>query len=372
MRAVTQLLPCFCLLSQGFAAEQPSSGNPEVYEIRRAITHSNPEIVPPWNNPIPLPPLDFFKSDAVEFLRRLPFDDWPLPAVYKAVLADDEEWLDSLLARGLSPDQTTLAGDTPLCAAVRQGRLHLVRRLLLAGASTNAPGYGGQRPLPLASLRRPVALMEALLLAGADPDERFASPADPALLETVVIRDLKTHLEKDRGLTPLMACAARGDVEGAATLLAHGATTSAHTSRFKRYAINFAATQRFLFLMRVLLGRPADAEPDLLITVDLSRQRAWLTRSGAVIESASISTGRSGYETPPGRYVITDKHRSWISTLYKVPMPWFMRLNCGAIGLHSGHVTGRPASHGCIRLPAGKAKRFFQLASVGDEVEIVR
>jgi lipoprotein-anchoring transpeptidase ErfK/SrfK len=52
-------------------------------------------------------------------------------------------------------------------------------------------------------------------------------------------------------------------------------------------------------------------------------------------------------------------------------MPWFMRLNCGAIGLHSGYVTGRPASHGCIRLPYEKAREFFQQLAVGDEVEIV-
>jgi lipoprotein-anchoring transpeptidase ErfK/SrfK len=52
-------------------------------------------------------------------------------------------------------------------------------------------------------------------------------------------------------------------------------------------------------------------------------------------------------------------------------MPWFMRLNCSAIGLHSGYVTGRPASHGCIRLPYDQAKLFFSLTGVGDEVQIV-
>jgi lipoprotein-anchoring transpeptidase ErfK/SrfK len=52
-------------------------------------------------------------------------------------------------------------------------------------------------------------------------------------------------------------------------------------------------------------------------------------------------------------------------------MPFFMRLNCGAIGLHSGYVTGRPASHGCIRLPYEKAQKFFDICRVGDEVQIV-
>ena len=97
-----------------------------------------------------------------------------------------------------------------------------------------------------------------------------------------------------------------------------------------------------------------------------------LGQSGSVaIATTTVSTGRSGYRTPAGRYVITDKHRSHTSTLYHVEMPWFMRLNCSAIGLHSGVVTGRPASHGCIRLPYNQAKLFFSLTNVGDEVEIV-
>ena len=107
------------------------------------------------------------------------------------------------------------------------------------------------------------------------------------------------------------------------------------------------------------------------MTVDLSSQRAWVTKQGRIINHTMVSTGREGYGTPAGRYVITDKHTSHVSTLYHVAMPWFMRLNCGAIGLHSGYVTGQPASHGCIRLPYDKAKQFFSQVRVGDEVEIV-
>jgi lipoprotein-anchoring transpeptidase ErfK/SrfK len=160
-------------------------------------------------------------------------------------------------------------------------------------------------------------------------------------------------------------------VEGAVALLNAGAKAGVCTTRYHRYPLNFAATQGYLFLMRVLLGRDPESEPDILVTVDLSNQRAWVMKQGRIINSTSVSTGRAGYSTPAGRYVITDKHRSHTSTLYHVAMPWFMRLNCGAIGLHSGYVTGRPASHGCIRLPHEKAKEFFSQVAVGDEVEIV-
>ena len=69
---------------------------------------------------------------------------------------------------------------------------------------------------------------------------------------------------------------------------------------------------------------------------------------------------------------MTDKHISWNSTIYYVEMPWFMRLNCSAIGLHAGYVTGEPASHGCIRLPYEKAKKWFGIVKAGDEVQIIR
>jgi hypothetical protein len=177
-------------------------------------------------------------------------------------------------------------------------------------------------------------------------------------------------MKHERDITPLMACAARGDVEGVSILLQWGADKQMHTMPHYRYAINFAADLRYLYVMRILLGRDPESEPRLLITVDLSKQKATLEIEGKIIAQTAVSTGRRGYGTPAGRYVITNKYKHWVSTLYDVPMPYFMRLNCGAIGLHSGYVTGRPASHGCIRLPHEMARKFFELANVGDEVAI--
>lgn len=355
------------------ADEKPSVETPVQYEIRRAVIMEQPEQKKPaWVNPLPAPRFKALQDDVTSHLR-CNFTKVPeLPVVYHAVINDDPDWLRELLASGLSPDDRTAADDTPLCAAARLGRLECARILLMAGANPNLAGSDRQLPLALASLRRPAEMMEALLMAGADADATFATPVDPHLLELAMFKDLRAHLEHDRGVTPLMACSSRGDVEGVIALMKHGARTSVCTKKFHRYPINFAATQRYIFLMRVLLGRPPDAEPDILITVDLSDQRAWLCKNGEVVEHTKISTGREGYDTPAGRYVITDKHLSHKSTLYHVQMPWFQRLNCSAIGLHSGYVTGRPASHGCIRLPSAVAKKFFSLTKVGDEVEIVK
>ena len=360
------------LVAPGALAGKPApDGPPAEYEIRRAVLSETAEKQPIWTNPLPAPEFRALRDDVTEHLRCT-FPEVPqLPVVYQAVIADDLEWLLALLAHGLSPDGRTATDDTPLCAAVRLGLPGMVRALLLAGADPNLPGAHGQPPLALASLRRPAEVLNALLTAGADPETRFASPVDQALLDQVTIKDLRSHLECDRGITALMACAARGDVEAVVALMRHGAKTSTCTKKYARYPIDFAGTQRYTFLMRVLLGRSPDAEPDILITVDLSLQRAWLSKNGHVIERTVISTGRDGFPTPAGRYVITDKHPMHQSTLYHVEMPWFMRLNCSAIGLHSGYVTGRPASHGCIRLPSSVAKKFYALTKVGDEVEIV-
>ena len=295
----------------------------------------------------------------------------PLPMVYQAVLVEDDEYLRGLLLSGFSPNEMTPDGDTALCAAVRADRENALRLLLSKGANVEQPGREGQLPAALASLKRNRRLLEALLEGGANPNTKFIAPVSDEFLKTVVVDDLRRHLRSDRGVTILMACASRGDVEAAVTLMKHSASTEISTKRLNRYALDFAAEQQYLFLMRVLLGRPPDKEPDLMVTVNLTKQKAWIERNGKVIDSTIVSTGRDGHETPPGNYVVTDKHKEWTSTLYKASMPWFMRLNCSAVGLHAGYVTGHPASHGCIRLPPEKAKEWFKIVGVGDEVRIV-
>ncbi len=294
-----------------------------------------------------------------------------LPQAYQAVLNDDAAHLAKLIAMGISPHEMTLGGDTALCAAVRMGRADCVIVLALSGVNLNQPAHEKQPPIAIASLRRNVPVLQALLDFGVDPNTRFNTPVLKQVIDRCSIKDLRNAMESDRGITPLICCSARGDVEGAVTLMRAGGRPGMGTTRYHRYPINFAATQGYLFLMRVLLGRDPESEPDTLVTVDLSSQRAWVTKQGRIINHTMVSTGREGYGTPAGRYVITDKHTSHVSTLYHVAMPWFMRLNCGAIGLHSGYVTGQPASHGCIRLPYDKAKQFFSQVRVGDEVEIV-
>ena len=342
--------------------------SPMAVKLGPAGSPSTPPIMTPLPEPGGLP-----LTGSLE--ERLLAEELPepvlLPMVYQAVIAGDEKLLQAALAAGYSVNEPAPDGDTPLCAAVWASNEKLVKALLEHGADYSRRGGEGQKPVALAALKRNRGVMAALLDAGADANTKFDPPVQDSLVATVLIDDLRHHLRADRGVTALMACAARGDVENAVTLMQHKADPDVSTHRYSRYALDFAAEQQYLFLMRVLLGRPADSEPDLLVTVDLHKQRAWIEKNGIVIDTTIISTGREGYGTPPGRYVVTDKHREWTSTLYKASMPWFMRLNCGAIGLHAGYVTGHPESHGCIRLPEEKARAWFKIVGVGDEVQIV-
>lgn len=323
----------------------------------------------PFIQPDPPPPraIPVVPEETLPAITEIPHVEYT-PTVYHAVMAQDDALLHTLLEAGVSADGSASDGDTPLCAALRLGRVDTALLLVLHGADPNAPGLEGHPPIALASIRRHPQLLRILLAAGADPNKPFAHPHSKALLALVPDEYLRDEMKHQRNLTPLMVCSARGDVEAVTLLLQWGADKQKHTLPNYRYAINFAADQRYLYVMRLLLGRDPEREPHILITVDLSRQKATLAVEGETKLETSISTGRSGYATPTGRYVITNKYKHWVSTLYDVPMPYFMRLNCGAIGLHSGYVTGRPASHGCIRLPHEMSKKFFAMTNVGDEV----
>jgi lipoprotein-anchoring transpeptidase ErfK/SrfK len=106
------------------------------------------------------------------------------------------------------------------------------------------------------------------------------------------------------------------------------------------------------------------------VEISLSTQKALVIKDGVPILKTSISTGRKGFDTPAGQYVITDKKRSHRSSLYHVEMPFFMRLNCLDFGMHAGVVPNYPASHGCIRLPADAAQKIFTEIPVGTLVMI--
>ncbi len=145
----------------------------------------------------------------------------------------------------------------------------------------------------------------------------------------------------------------------------------------------------------------ADLTGPVAVTIDLSAQKARLTRSGQPAGWTYVATGISGHRTPTGSFRITekvvDKHSNLWGTIVNAegttvnrdarngrdavppggrfvgsPMPYWMRIH-GAIGMHAGPIPwpGSPASHGCIRLPREMAEILFGVSVIGTPVKVV-
>ena len=105
-------------------------------------------------------------------------------------------------------------------------------------------------------------------------------------------------------------------------------------------------------------------EGPIYLVVSLSDQKLHVYRNGVRIAQSKISTGRDGYETPTGVFPILQKKKSHVSNLYPgAKMPYMQRLTWDGIALHGGHLPGRPASHGCIRLPYKFAKQLYAITN---------
>jgi lipoprotein-anchoring transpeptidase ErfK/SrfK len=108
------------------------------------------------------------------------------------------------------------------------------------------------------------------------------------------------------------------------------------------------------------------------IVVSIPQQRAYVYRGGALIGVTTVSTGRKGHPTPIGTFDILEKRREHYSNLYNnAPMPFMQRLTWDGIALHAGEIPGRPASHGCVRLPLAFARHLFGVTKVGATVRIL-
>lgn len=107
------------------------------------------------------------------------------------------------------------------------------------------------------------------------------------------------------------------------------------------------------------------------VVVSLSDQMAYLYSGEELIAVSTISSGRETNPTPTGIFPILAKKPLHHSRKYdNAPMPYMQRLDNYGIALHAGALPGRPASHGCIRLPAKFAAKLFTVTTVGTPVLI--
>ena len=120
-----------------------------------------------------------------------------------------------------------------------------------------------------------------------------------------------------------------------------------------------------LILATALMGlfMIISAEARVSIDVDLSTQSMAVTsQSGSYVWP--ISSARSGFSTPRGRYNVVrmeTMHRS--RKYHNSPMPHslFFKGGYAIHGTYSIAALGQPASHGCIRLAPQNAAALYQM-----------
>jgi len=136
------------------------------------------------------------------------------------------------------------------------------------------------------------------------------------------------------------------------------------------------------------------------VSISLSDQIAEFQRGGRDIGWCYVATGKEGYGTCPGNYQIMEKivdkysnRFGWIEdelgnvtngdatpgtpvpkgmVYVPAPMPYWMRITGYGIGMHGGLIPepGKPASHGCIRMPKEFVPDLFEVVEVGTPVTI--
>jgi hypothetical protein len=146
--------------------------------------------------------------------------------------------------------------------------------------------------------------------------------------------------------------------------------------------------------------RDDGGEGRVSIRISLSDQIAEFKRGERDIGWCYVATGKEGHDTVPGNYRIMEKIEDKHSNLYgwfedefgnvtdndaqaservpagmvyiAAPMPYWMRLTAGGVGMHGGLIPepGKPASHGCIRLPKEFVPELFEVVKVGTPVTI--
>jgi ankyrin repeat protein len=256
-----------------------------------------------------------------------------------------------------------------LDVALRAGNKNHVRLLLEKHAVPPVPEGRSVPLLAYAIASNEAAQFNMLLECGADPNTTLPVKYDKEFLAALPSKAFRNCIEDDRNVTVLMVAAGLGRSEYVRALLQAGADKNRATKRYKMLPLYFAAETGNWQSTQVLLGSGPSPE-QLRIEISLATQRIALIKNGVPVFNSICSTGRSGYTTRTGYYVITDKERSHRSTIYKVEMPYFMRLSCLDFGMHEGVVPNYPASHGCIRLPSEAAHKLFSEIPIGTVVAV--
>lgn len=314
------------------------------------------------------------KPEAVGMLLSLTPNFQPSSAAGRELLTvalktGDMKIFQAILERCPATLEWTAETRGALEAALKADKRDQVR-LLLSKHPAPPTREGGTVPLiayAIASDNAP--LFYTLLACGSDPNIVIPKAAEKDFMALLKSKYLRLYIQEETGINLLMLAAGLGKADYVRALLDTGADRNRATPREKMFPLYFAAWTENWQCVQMLLGGGPEPE-QLRVEISLAKQYAMVIKDGVTIFTTKVSTGRNGFSTPVGHYVITDKDRDHRSTIYKCAMPYFMRLNCRDFGMHEGVVQPYPASHGCIRLPGDAAKKLFAEIPVGTVVMI--
>jgi len=151
---------------------------------------------------------------------------------------------------------------------------------------------------------------------------------------------------------------------------------------------------RYLYINEREISRlnPANSR----LEIDLGDQRARVYRGSVLVIETQISTGKPGFSTPTGRFIVQEKlvekksgrYGTWYDgsgnelrgddsfdpppggvQFVGADMPYWLRLTDG-IGMHIGFVPDGPASHGCIRVPSNVQPLIYSKVGIGTPVSV--
>lgn len=284
---------------------------------------------------------------------------------------------EALLHKGANVEEIGPHNETPLIHALRHDNAPLLNILLSAKADPNQFAPQGQRALFYTLALKNEHSTSALLSHENSPelDIIMESPVSEEFRDLFDRKGLYDwYCRNETGLTPLMTSVMLRNLPVTEQLLAFGEEKVSRYKGTKKgvYAIQMAAANADVKMQQLLIGVSYEDEDQVRnFIIDLSEQKVTYYKNGKVTKTSRISSGKSGFRTPTGKYVITDRTRHKKSNIYdSSPMPYFQRFSCKAIGFHEGNTYSRFASHGCIRLPLSTAKYFWQEAKIGDRVTI--
>jgi hypothetical protein len=130
---------------------------------------------------------------------------------------------------------------------------------------------------------------------------------------------------------------------------------------------------RLPLLILALAGFSSPAAAKVEIRVDLDHQRMTVVKNHEKPIIWKISSGRPGFETPIGGFIVQRMDAEHLSDEYdQAPMPYAIFFSRG-LAIHGTYQSGlgHPASHGCVRLSIDHARDLYDwVEQSGASIEI--